>query len=280
MRGPSDVGQVKVGPPSPSLAARIGLFDATLVVMGGIVGSGIFVGPAVVAQHVQRPWLILGAWIAGGMVALAGAFIWAELAARMPSVGGQYAYLREAFHPLVGFLYGWALLLVINAGGIAAVAVTFARYFIELTGVPLGEGAVACAALLFFTAVNCLGARAGSAAQSALMVLKIAAIGALVACGAWVAPRDGAASTRPLDVDLRGFGAALVPVLFSYGGWQSANFLGGEIREPRKNLPRALLAGTLGVIALYLLANVVYLRALGPDGLAGKIGRASCRERV
>src|SRR5215211_227468 len=145
---------------SHGLARRLGLFDATMIVMGGIVGSGIFINPYVVAQQVHTPFLILGAWLAGGAVALAGAFVYAELAARRPEVGGQYAYLREAFHPSVAFLYGWALLLVIQTGGMAAVAVTFARYFSELTGARLNEPAVAAAALAVLTVVNCLGVRA------------------------------------------------------------------------------------------------------------------------
>src|SRR5829696_8183452 len=117
---------------SHGLARRLGPFDATMIVMGGIVGSGIFINPYVVARQVHTPFLILGAWLAGGAVALAGAFVYAELAARRPEVGGQYAYLREAFHPGVAFLYGWVLLLVIQTGGMAAVAVSFSRYFVEL----------------------------------------------------------------------------------------------------------------------------------------------------
>ena len=115
-----------------TLARRLGLFDATMIVMGGIIGSGIFMNPSVVAREVNTPFLVLGAWIVGGLFALAAAFIWAELAERRPDVGGQYVYLREAFHPAIGFLYGWVLLLVVQTGGMAAVAVTFARYFVEL----------------------------------------------------------------------------------------------------------------------------------------------------
>src|SRR4029079_11467605 len=115
----------------PKLARRLGLFDATMIVMGGIIGSGIFMNPAVVARLVNTPFLILGVWVLGGLVALIAAFIWAELAASRPQVGGQYAYLREAYHPLIAFLYGWGLLLAIQTGGMAAVAVTFARYFLE-----------------------------------------------------------------------------------------------------------------------------------------------------
>jgi hypothetical protein len=116
-----------------------------MIVMGGIVGSGIFINPYVVARQVHTPVLILGAWLAGGIVALAGAFIYAELAARRPEVGGQYAYLREAFHPSVAFLYGWTLLLVTQTGGMAAVAVTFSRYFLEITHAPMTDWAVAVA---------------------------------------------------------------------------------------------------------------------------------------
>src|SRR5678810_1086331 len=165
------------------LARRLGLFDATMIVMGGIIGSGIFMNPSVVALQVHTPFLILGAWIIGGLFALAAAFIWAELASLRPDVGGQYAYLREAFHPGVAFLYGWVLLLVIQTGGMAAVAVTFARYFVELTNVPVSSAYLAVIVLATLTVINCLGVRAGSTVQSILMVLKIVAIAMLVVCG-------------------------------------------------------------------------------------------------
>src|SRR4029453_9983040 len=168
---------------NPKLARRLGLFDATMIVMGGIIGSGIFINPYVVAQRVTTPFLIFFVWGVGGLIALAAAFIWAELAALRPEVGGQYAYLRDAYHPLVAFLYGWALLLVIQTGGMAAVAVTFARYFLELTSVPVADWMVALAALASLTVINCLGVRAGGSVQSLLMVLKILAILGLIFCG-------------------------------------------------------------------------------------------------
>src|SRR5271155_4617052 len=135
----------------PSLARQLGLFDATMLVMGGIVGSGIFINPYVVAQEVHTPFLILGAWALGGVVALAGAFVYAELAARPPEVGGQYAYLRDAFHPAVAFVYGWTLLLVTQTGGMAAVAVTFARYFLEITHAQVSDAMIAAMALAILT---------------------------------------------------------------------------------------------------------------------------------
>src|SRR5204863_3397123 len=146
--------------------SQLGVFDATMLVMGGIVGSGIFMNPSVVAQHVHTPFLLLGVWVAGGVLALLGAFIWAELATRLPEAGGQYAYLREAYHPSVAFVYGWVLLLVTQTGGMAAVAVTFARYYREITGSSASDAVVASTALLGLTAINCFGARAGSNVQS------------------------------------------------------------------------------------------------------------------
>jgi APA family basic amino acid/polyamine antiporter len=254
------------------LARRLGLFDATMLVMGGIIGSGIFMNPSVVARQVSSPILILGVWAFGGLIALAAAFIWAELAALRPDVGGQYAYLREAFHPSVAFLYGWALLLVIQSGGMAAVAVTFARYFLELTQIPLSGNQIAALALAALTLINCLGVRAGGTVQSFLMVLKILALLALILCGFLFAapqPQESAQIAQPFSSSLLpSIGAAMVPVLFSYGGWQTATFVAGEIREPRRNLPRALLIGVIGVVLLYLLVSAACLYVLNPEGLA------------
>jgi APA family basic amino acid/polyamine antiporter len=259
-----------------ALARRLGPFDATMIVMGGIVGSGIFVTPATVARSVTSTALIVGAWLIGGVVALLGAFVYAELAARRPDVGGQYAYLRDAYHPATAFLYGWALLLVIQTGGMAASAVTFARYALELVPLRLPEGVLATLALGALTVVNCLGVRAGGELQSVLMVLKIVAVVALVGSGLLLGGAPAAAATAatataspasPLLL-VGAMGSALVPVLFSYGGWQTAGFVAGEIREPSRNLPRALLGGVVGVIALYVLVAFACVHVLGPDGLA------------
>jgi APA family basic amino acid/polyamine antiporter len=242
-----------------------------MIVMGGIIGSGIFINPYVVATHVHTTALILAAWAAGGVIALLGAFVYAELSSHMPAVGGQYAYLREAYHPLIAFLYGWVLLLVVQTGGMAAVSVTFANYLLEITGWHARPSLVAAIALAVLTIINCLGVRQGSGVQSALMITKIAALGALIVLGwAWVRP--AAAVVAPASGSgltlLSAFGAAMVPVLFAYGGWQTANFVAGEMRDPRGDLPRGLVLGVLGVILLYVGANFVYVRALGPAGLA------------
>jgi APA family basic amino acid/polyamine antiporter len=263
----------------------VGLFDATMIVMGGIVGAGIFINPYVVARQVHTPVLVLLVWVAGGVVAMLGAFIYAELAARMPNVGGQYAYLRDAFHPLAGFLYGWVLLLVIQTGGMAAVTITFARYFIELTGWRIAEKAVAVATIGALTLVNCLGVKAGSRIQSILMLLKIGAIAMLVCAGVFLVrepqPMLHPVLDRPVSLDLlTAMGVAMVPVLFAFGGWQTANFIATEIKDPRRNLSRALVLGVAGVIVLYLGVNYVCLRALGPHGLAASMVPASAVMRL
>jgi len=257
----------------PRLARQIGFFDATMLVMGGIVGSGIFINPYVVARQVHTPALILGAWVAGGLVAMLGAFVYAELADRMPEVGGQYAYLRSAYHPVLGFLYGWALLLVTETGGMAAVIVTFARYFRELTGTAVSERIIAVVTLAMLTLINCLGVKLGSRVQSALMLLKIAAIVLLAGAGFLLlrAPHPllhPVLDQKPSFDLLTAFGAAMIPVLFAYGGWQTTNFVAAEIQDPRRNLSRALVIGVAGVIVLYLAVNLVCVRTLGPAGLA------------
>jgi APA family basic amino acid/polyamine antiporter len=241
--------------------------------------------PYVVARQVHTPFLILGAWVLGGLIALAGAFIYAELAALRPEVGGQYAYLRDAFHPAAAFVYGWGLLLVTQSGGMAAVAVTFSRYVVELTGLRAGESTIAVAMLAILTAINCLGVRAGATVQNALMVTKIVAVLGLVVVG-FALVRPAAAGSPPLLDRPPSFalgsavGAALIPVLFAYGGWQTSSFVAAELRRPERDLPRGLLLGVAGVIVLYLTVNAVCVRALGADGLAATSTPASAVMRL
>ena len=251
------------------LARRLGVFDATMLVMGGIIGSGIFVTPAEVARHVTTPLLIVGVWVLGGLVALAASFVYAELAARRPEVGGQYAYLRDAYGPMPAFLYGWALLLVIQSGGMAAVAITFARYFSDLVQVGISENAIAVGVLALLTLINCMGVRSGSNVQSGLMVLKILAIAVLVIVGIAIAPAAApteGAQLAPVST-LAAVGAAMTPVMFSYGGWQTSSFVAGEMRNPQRDLARGLLLGVAGVVLLYTAVAFVCVHALGPAGL-------------
>jgi APA family basic amino acid/polyamine antiporter len=255
-----------------------------MLVMGGIIGAGIFVNPAEVARHVQTPGLIVGVWALGGLIAMAGALVYAELADRRPEVGGQYAYLRDAYGQTPAFLYGWSLLLGIQTGGMAAVAITFARYFLDLTGWPLAEGAIAAAVLLLLTAINCLGVRIGGTLQSGLMVLKIFAIAALVFCGWALAPAHPefvAPSPQPASSGMiAAIGAALTPVMFAYGGWQTSSFVAGEMRDPRRDLSRALLWGVAGVVLLYTAVAFVCVHTLGPQGLANSTTPATDTMRL
>jgi APA family basic amino acid/polyamine antiporter len=252
-------------------ARRIGLFSGTMLVVGGIIGSGIFLNPAIVAQRVGSARLIMLTWALGGVVALLGAFIFAELGARHPAAGGGYVYLRDAFGPLPAFLYGWALLLAIATGAAAAVAVTFASYAAPLLGLPpRAELWLAAGAIALLSAVNVVGVRPGTLTQNVFTLLKLVAIAALVVSALMAPPIVVAAapvarSTSPLVLAI---GTALVPVLFAYGGWQQTNFVAEEIVDAGRNLPRALVIGVAIVAAVYLAVNLTYLRALGVPALA------------
>src|SRR2546430_14470729 len=165
--------------PQTHLDRRLGLFDATMIVMGGIIGAGIFSNPYVVAQQVHTPALILGAWGVGGLIALAGAFIYAELSSQITESGGQYIYLRDAMHPLVAFVYGWSLLFVIQTGGMAAVALIFANHVFELLGLTTTDWTAALigsAALGMLTIINCIGGGAGTGTQNLFFVLKFVGV--------------------------------------------------------------------------------------------------------
>jgi APA family basic amino acid/polyamine antiporter len=275
--------------PSVRYARRLGLFSGTMAVIGGIIGSGIFLNPAIVAQRVGSTTLTVTAWALGGVVALAGAFIFGELAARNPRVGGGYAYLRDAIGPLPAFLYGWALLLVISTGAIAAVGFTFASYAGALIGLPQSSLPwLAGGAILLLTIVNYVGVQTAAWTQNVFTLLKLAALAILITAGLLLAPGEttvvggavggagpaGADGTSVLAAPL-GFmpvalalATAFVPVLFAYGGWQQTNFIAEELIDAERNLPRALVLGVLGVVVVYLLANFAYLRVLGVEGLA------------
>ena len=262
-----------------ALARRLGPFDATMIVMGGIIGSGIFINPYVVARQVHSPAAIIAAWAAGGVVAMLGAFVYAELAALRPEVGGQYAYLRDAYHPAVAFLYGWALLLVIQSGGMAAVAATFAKYFVDLSHVRVPDWLIATAILLLLTAINCAGVRSGTNTQNTLMLLKLVAIAALIVAG--FAGRGAAvAAARPGSGGVLAFAAAMTPVMFAYGGWQTATFISAELRHPQRDLVLGLVFGVAGVATLYVAVNVVCLSVLGAGGLAATTTPASAVMRT
>jgi APA family basic amino acid/polyamine antiporter len=268
-------------PMAPGYDRRLGTFDATMVVVGGIVGAGIFLNPAIVAQRVGGAGAVLLAWGLGGAIAMVGAFCFAELGARLPRAGGGYVYLRDAFGPFPAFLYGWTQLLVINTGGIAAVAITFATYAADVAG--LGSATIrplAIGAILLLSGVNAAGVRFGAWVQNAFTLLKLAALALLVGAGAYLwLGSGGTGVSAPQEaeggVGVMAMGAALVAVIFAYGGWQMANNVAEEIRDPERRLPVALVAGVAIVVVVYLAANAAYLAALGAVGLAASSAPAA-----
>lgn len=241
-----------------------------MIVIGGIIGAGIFINPYIVAQRLDSPALVLAAWAAGGVIAIAGALTFAELGSLFPRAGGQYVYLRDAFHPLAGFLYGWALLLMIEGGAIAAVAIVFAEYTLAFLGREGGSLPLAMAAIVVLAVVNYFGVKPGSRLLNVFVVLKVVALALLIAAGLLVPVEPAsAAAVAPSSTFLPiAFGSALIAIMFSYGGWQSLNYVAEEMERPQRDLPVAMITGIAVVVAVYLLINVVYLKALGHGGLA------------
>ncbi len=261
--------------PATTLRRELGLFSAALLVVGGIIGSGIFFTPAETARALPSAELVFLVWAVGGVVALAGALTYAELGAMMPDAGGAYVYIREAFGKLPAFLYGWMVLLSIGTGALAAVALGFAGYagrFVDLT--PLGGPmVVAAATIAVLTLTNYFGIKPGAMVQNVLAVAKIAALAALILGGLVLWTKLGPPpavpnAPAPRDSLVSGLATAFVAVLFTIGGWQQMSMVAGEIRDPARTIPRALFVGIGIVIAIYLGANAVYLHALGRDGLA------------
>jgi APA family basic amino acid/polyamine antiporter len=270
----------------------LGPFDATMIVIGGIIGSGIFINPYIVAQRLDSSALVIGAWVAGAAIALIGALVYAELGAMLPTAGGQYVYLRDAYHPLVAFLYGWALLFMIESGAMAAVAMTFAEYAVRLATDqrqasafvgPGGIRAVAIGAIVFLSIVNYLGVVPGSRLLNVFVVLKVAALAVLIAAGLFfsgVLDASEQVAAAGSEHSLLAFGAALIPIVFAYGGWQNANYVAEEIKDPKRILPICLLAGTAIVALVYVTINVAYLKAVGLGGLAATTTPASDSARL
>ena len=286
----------------PTLLRGLGTWDGALLTIGSIVGTGIFLTTSDMARVLPHAGLILGVWLAGGLLTLAGALTYGELGAMFPRAGGMYHYLREAYGPLWGFLFGWAAFLVIMSGGIAALGVAFGTYlgsFLPffatehvLASVPLGGwtwslsgGQVAaCLAILLLTGINHLGLKEGAGVQNALTVLKIGSIVAFVALGLFAAApsRPDAASPAgmaggALGPLLTAFGVAMIAALWTYDGWYGLTCSAGELRDPGRSLPRGLILGTAAVIVLYMLLNLVYIRALSVPEMAGasRIGEAA-----
>jgi APA family basic amino acid/polyamine antiporter len=267
---------------SPQLVRGLGAWDGALLTIGAMVGTGIFISAGDIAKVLPYPGLILLVWFVGGLLTLAGALTYAELGVLFPRAGGMYHFLKEAYGPLPGFLFGWASFLVIMSGGIAAIAVGFGEYlgsFLPwfstqhvLLAVPVGHwtwtlsgGQVAAAmAILLLTAINYVGLREGAGVQNLMTVLKVGAVAGFAALGLLVAPKVQPSlwALRPSGGIVAAFGVGLIAALWSYDGWYGLVLSAGEVRQPERNLPRGLVWGTVAVLAMYVLLNVVYIRAL------------------
>jgi basic amino acid/polyamine antiporter, APA family len=282
----------------PGLVRALGTWDGALITVGSVVGSAIFLTTSDVARALPHAGLILLVWVLGGLLTLAGALIYAEMGAMFPRAGGQYQYLKEAYGPLWGFLFGWTCFFVIMSGGIATMAVGFGEYlgsFLPFfsTGhvlfeVPVGPstwvvngGQVAGAlAIVFLTAINYIGLREGTLVQNTMTVVKIGSIVGLAILGLVVAaPVATPFASAPLPSDnlLAAFGVAMIAVIWTFDGWYGFAFLAGEVRRPGRNIPLGLIGGTVAITVLYLLTNLVYMRALPVAAMAetGRIGEAA-----
>ena len=256
----------------PKLLRRLTTFDLTLITISSIIGSGIFRTPAIVAARAHLGPIIIGCWFAGGLIALIGAFVFAELAARRPLGGGLYGYLRDAYHPIVGFLFGWTLLLASGSGANAAAAVLFAGYFANLTGLPVDPRVVAIVTFAVLAAINILGVRQGSNWQNLVAVLKLGAVGVIIVICLAAHPQALPHATYPPfehpNALIGAIGVAMLPVLFTYSGFQWAGLITSETMHAERTIPKALILGVAVVVIIYMLTNLGYLRVLGASGLA------------
>jgi APA family basic amino acid/polyamine antiporter len=272
---------------------EMGLLDSAFLVMGGVVGTGIFMTTGFIIGFVPSPWLVMLAWVLGGLITLTGALSFGELAAMYPQAGGQFVYLKEAYGDWSGFLFGWAFFWVIGCGGIAALAVGMAEflgYFLpsvsnqtilfrtQVAGLPYSLSAgqlVAVAAILILSAINYVGLKGGVLVQNLSVFLRVASIGALVILGWLVGHKTGMDNWSHFfrtggAFTFKSFGLALLAVLWTYDGWYSINCTAGEVKKPEKTIPLSLLLGTAGVVVVYLLMNSVYLAALPLEKMSGE----------
>jgi len=260
----------------PVQPRQLSLLDATLLVMGGIIGVGIFYTPRLVAQHVPHPAAFLSMWVICGMIAIAAALTFAELGATFPRAGGWYVFLLEAFGPFVAYLFAWIVLCVVSTGAVSIIV----RLLVQsVPGLPeswhFGAGA---AVIVLVTGLAMLGVKAGATLQNACMAIKLAAIAAMAGVGLlFAAPAAPPAAPLPPHGGGLALGMlrALLPVLFAFGGWQLLAYVAPQVRDPQKNVPRAFVLGLAGVVLTYLAINGAYLRVLGIEGLTADPAFAS-----
>jgi len=277
---------------SSQLLRKMNLLDSTFLVIGAIIGSGIFMTTGFIAEYLPSPFMILIVWLLGGFFAMSGALAFAELGAMYPRAGGQYIYLREAYGPWAGFLFGWGFFWVIECGGVAALAVGFAEYFgyfvpalstktyllkFHLLGFDYSLSAgqlIAAASILFLSAINYVGIKSGIVVQNIFTFLRIAAVAVFIVLGLTIGSKAGVVSfeglmTGDMSFSIKLFGLALIAVLWTYDGWYSINCAAGEIKNPGKNIPRSLILGTVSVTLIYFLMNIVYVSALPIERMKG-----------
>jgi APA family basic amino acid/polyamine antiporter len=241
------------------LPRKLGVLDSTAIVIGIVIGSGIFVLPNLIARSLPSPSAILAVWVVAGVLSFFGALAYAELGAMLPATGGQYVYLREAYGPLCAFVCGWTFMLAVLAGGSAWLAVTFsiyAGYFVPLSA-PAAK-ALAIALIAVLSAVNYVGVREGAWTQRAFTGLKIAGLLLLIGAGL-LSPRTAAPAAAATLSEMH-FGVAMAACLMAYNGWSYVSFVAGEVRDPQKNLLRSLVLGMAVVALLYVSANIAYLK--------------------
>ncbi len=263
------------------LLRNLGLFDCTMIVMGTIIGAGVFKTPSSIAAQMGSLWGVLGIWILGGAIAMCGALVFAELGSLFPRAGGQYVFLREGFGRFIAFLFGWLLLTAINSGAIAFVTLVFVDHLESLlafAGHPVSWSDIqvrllATLGLVLLALINMRGVRLGATVQNVAMISKISGIALIIVLGALVAAGISAPSQPPTaaahDWTWAGFGASLLGVVFTYGGWQNVTAVAGEVRDPARTIPRGILIGTVCVIGLYIAMNAALIAILGVEGVAG-----------
>jgi basic amino acid/polyamine antiporter, APA family len=276
-----------------TLKRKLGLFDAVMIICCDMIGSGIFFATGAIAETLPSPGGVLLVWIFGGLLALTGALSCAELSASLPYAGGDYIYIREAYGKLMGFLSGWSSFLVTFSGAIAFLAVSFtgfmafffpvlgsgeALFSAEFLGLTIGitVGTIfSIVVVLLISTLHCIGVRQGTITQNLLTTLKIGALVGIILLGVLFGKGDTAHFTPLFDwekiTNFSLFGAAFIPAIFAYSGWNAIIYIAGEVREPERNLPRALLMGNLIVIALYLLINMIYIYAVPVTEMKGAL---------
>jgi amino acid transporter len=263
--------------PADQLARRLGLWSSIGIVIGVTIGSGIFRTPATIAERVPDPMLMLGVWLFGGLISLCGALSVAELAASLPQTGGWYVYLREGWGRLAGFLFGWAELVLIRASATGAIATVFSEYFLRSLGYDPAANAlatdyIAAVAIVGAGLLNIRGVELGATIAGLSTIAKFGALGCIVLASFLLGGGAGASMShfteRAGTVESGLFGLALVSVLWAYDGFADLSFAAGEVKDPQRTLPRAIIAGTIAIVAIYMLANVAYLYVIPIGGIA------------